>query len=309
MVDHPFGGPWTEIKLDAVQYYLECYAKALTPKKFELWYIDAFAGTGDRVETRKVGGLLEGIPESAVTETLAGSARRALKVEPPFHHFIFNEMHAARRAALQKILTENPDRDIEILDTDANAALRQIFGRSSWAFKDQGKARGVVFLDPYALQVDWSTLTLLAETRAIDVWYLFPLRDVTRQLAIRKSGIGPKEPKMDKVLGPEWRDLYSLPSPSVDLFPSDLFGAPTDAAEEERKATQKQIEQWFRCRLQGIFGYASEPLPLLTGNSRHAFSLFLAVANRGAPAINLAKHFHKYVMGKFGPASHQMSGL
>ena len=83
--------------------------------------------------TRKVGGLLEGIPESIVTETLAGSARRALKVKPPFHHFIFNEMHAARRAALQKILTENPDRDIEILDTDANAALCQIFGRSSWA--------------------------------------------------------------------------------------------------------------------------------------------------------------------------------
>jgi hypothetical protein len=80
MVDHPFGGPWTEIKLDAVQYYLECYAKALTPKKFDLWYIDAFAATGDRVETRKVGGLLEGIPESTVTETLAGSARRALKV-------------------------------------------------------------------------------------------------------------------------------------------------------------------------------------------------------------------------------------
>jgi hypothetical protein len=147
MVDHLFGGPWTEIKLDAIQYYLECYAKALTPKKFDLWYIDAFAGTGDRIETRKVGGLLEGVPESTVTETLAGSARRALQVTPPFQHFIFNEMHAARRAALQKILTENPDRDIEILDTDANAALRQIFGRSSWAFKDQGKARGIVFLN------------------------------------------------------------------------------------------------------------------------------------------------------------------
>jgi three-Cys-motif partner protein len=116
MVEHLFGGPWTEIKLDAVQYYLECYAKALTPKKFDLWYIDAFAGTGDRIETRKVGGLLEGVPESTVTETLAGSARRALQVKPPFQHFIFNEMHAARRAALQKILTENPDRDIEILD-------------------------------------------------------------------------------------------------------------------------------------------------------------------------------------------------
>jgi three-Cys-motif partner protein len=87
MVGHSFGGPWTEIKLDAVQYYLECYAKALTPKKFDLWYIDAFAGTGDRVETRKVGGLLEGVPESTVTETLSGSARRALKVTPPVPSF------------------------------------------------------------------------------------------------------------------------------------------------------------------------------------------------------------------------------
>jgi three-Cys-motif partner protein len=73
MVEHFFGGPWTEIKLDAVQYYLECYAKALTPKKFDLWYIDAFAGTGDRIETRKVGGLLEGLPES----TIPGVVRRA----------------------------------------------------------------------------------------------------------------------------------------------------------------------------------------------------------------------------------------
>jgi three-Cys-motif partner protein len=49
MVEHSFGGPWTEIKLDAVQYYLECYTKALTAKQFDLWYIDAFAGTGDRI--------------------------------------------------------------------------------------------------------------------------------------------------------------------------------------------------------------------------------------------------------------------
>jgi hypothetical protein len=29
MIEHTFGGPWTEIKLDAVQYYLECYTRAL----------------------------------------------------------------------------------------------------------------------------------------------------------------------------------------------------------------------------------------------------------------------------------------
>ncbi len=49
MVGHRYGGTWTELKLDAVTYYLECYTKALTHRRFILWYIDAFAGTGDRI--------------------------------------------------------------------------------------------------------------------------------------------------------------------------------------------------------------------------------------------------------------------
>jgi hypothetical protein len=80
MVDHLFGGPWTEIKLDAVGYYLECYIKALKRVGFDLWYIDAFAGSGDRTTERTIGGILEGVPISIITETLAVSARRALAV-------------------------------------------------------------------------------------------------------------------------------------------------------------------------------------------------------------------------------------
>jgi hypothetical protein len=45
MTEHCFGGPWTEIKLDAVCYYLECYTKALAQRQFDLWYVDGFAGT------------------------------------------------------------------------------------------------------------------------------------------------------------------------------------------------------------------------------------------------------------------------
>ena len=46
-----FGGAWTEVKLDAVNYYLNFYTDVLknkpTPQNpFELWYIDAFAGSG-----------------------------------------------------------------------------------------------------------------------------------------------------------------------------------------------------------------------------------------------------------------------
>ncbi|NGP19166.1 three-Cys-motif partner protein TcmP [Devosia chinhatensis] len=103
---HVFGGPWTEVKLDAVQYYLECYAKALTWAEMDIWYIDAFAGTGDREATREIGGLFENLPIETITETLAGSARRALQVDPPFGHFVFIENHPERCAALEALQQE-----------------------------------------------------------------------------------------------------------------------------------------------------------------------------------------------------------
>jgi hypothetical protein len=68
-VEHRFGGPWTEVKLDAVEYYLDCYSKALG-SRFDLWYFDAFAGTGERSEETIAGGILEGGPLRRRIETL-----------------------------------------------------------------------------------------------------------------------------------------------------------------------------------------------------------------------------------------------
>jgi len=122
------------------------------------------------------------------------------------------------------------------------------------------------------------------------------------------SGIGAKGRRLDLVLSPAWRDLYSLPPPQNDDVP--LLSSILKVADEERRAaTQKQIEEWFRGRLNSIFAYASEPLRILTGKTRQAFSLFLAIANPSAPAINLAKHFHSHVLKNFAPeqASHRKS--
>jgi three-Cys-motif partner protein len=306
--EHSYGGPWTEIKLDAVMYFNECYTKALTSVGFDLWYIDAFAGSGERQVTLESGGTFFGQPLQAVTETRAGSAKRALAIDPPFHHLIFNDTHADRIRELQRLKLLYQNRDIQITDGDANETLKEIFGAQRWTAKNRQSARALVFLDPYALQVEWSTLELLAKTQAVDVWYLFPLRDVTRQLAHRRSGVGPKETKLDLVLSPRWRELYSMPTPPTWHQPN-LFGDVADA-DEQRNSNQRQIESWFQRQLQTIFAYASEPLPLLFGEARQLFSLFLCVANPSPKAIDLAKHFHKHVMKNFGPgASRQMSGL
>jgi three-Cys-motif partner protein len=177
MSKHIFGGPWTEIKLDAVEYYLGCYTRALKQVDFDLWYIDAFAGSGDRENEREVGGIFEGTPIELVRETLAGSARRALGVTPSFDHFVFIEKDDDRYAALQDIRTASPTRDIRIIQGEANDELAKLVASHPWSRKNSSKSRGVVFLDPYALHVDWRTLQALASTQVLDVWYLFPIRD------------------------------------------------------------------------------------------------------------------------------------
>jgi three-Cys-motif partner protein len=306
MPKHFFGGPWTEIKLDAVEYYLECYARALKRVRFDLWYIDAFAGSGDRESEREVGGIFEGAPIEVVRETLAGSARRALGVMPPFDHFVFIEKDDDRYAALQETKSENPGKDIWIIKGEANDELAKLVGSHPWSRRDTGNSRGVVFLDPYALHVDWQTLQALASTRVLDVWYLFPIRDTIRQLAHDFRGIGPKAPMLDRVLGPEWRELYSI-KPERDA-PTDMFAWVDQQVEPEqpelqRVVSQKQFERWLKQRLETEFQFVSEPLPLLASPNRQLFSLFLGVSNPSKSAIDLAKHFVSYVSKNFAPGA------
>lgn len=297
---HRFGGTWTEVKLDAVQYYLECYAKALTFKGMDIWYVDAFAGTGDREAERLVGDIFEGVPMEVIKETLEGSARRALQVEPPFNHFVFIENDSKRCAVLQGLKDETT-RDIKVIRGEANKTLLELVKGAPWNLRDRSKSRGVVFLDPYALDVDWATLQALAQTLVLDVWYLFPLEAVLRQLARSYSGVGVKEKKLDQVLSPAWRDLYSLPPPKpievVDMF--------DQRPEEElrREASAAQVEEWFRGELAKVFAYVPEPVKILRSTNRQMFSLFLCVSNPGKPAIDLADQFMRYVRKGRAPAS------
>jgi three-Cys-motif partner protein len=192
-------------KLEAVVEYLKMYTTALSPRGFDLWYIDGFAGTGERTQTRVEGGLM-GQPPEVRTEVFAGSAKRALDVRPPFRRFVFIEKLRCRCDALERLKRHHPERDISVVRGDANEVLKQMMAREPRSLKDKGPARGVVFLDPYVMNVHWDTLRVLAETQALDVWYLFPLQAVLRNLAHDPDKIG-SEDALDRTLGREWREL------------------------------------------------------------------------------------------------------
>lgn len=57
--DHEFGSQSTELKLSIVEKYLRAYTTALKGKFLQLWYFDAFAGTGSRTvrTSARAGGL------------------------------------------------------------------------------------------------------------------------------------------------------------------------------------------------------------------------------------------------------------
>lgn len=52
---------------------------------------------------------------------------------------------------------------------DANTEIQRICNTWDWR-----KRRAVLFLDPFGMQVTWSTIEAIAKTEAIDMWLLFP---------------------------------------------------------------------------------------------------------------------------------------
>ena len=109
-----------------------------------------------------------------------GSARNALEVEPPFMKYVFIEKNRDRYAELQELKEEYllkpgfSENMIECRHEDANKYLKDLC-RKRWKTH-----RALVFLDPYGMQVEWTTIESIAETQAIDLWILFPLGTVNR---------------------------------------------------------------------------------------------------------------------------------
>lgn len=285
--EHVFGGDWTERKLGAISKYLSAYTTALKNKPFRKLYIDAFAGTGYRSSkpTPESGGGfhdLISIDDHAETGKLAeGSARRALQTEPAFDGFCFIEAHKRRFRALGRLKEDFPalqDR-MRFEKGDANEVIPRLCGEIDWR-----RNRAVLFLDPYGMQVDWSTVERIGATKAIDLWYLFPVAAVNR--CLKRDGDIPEAwaAAIDRTLGAgDWRDRFYKPGGS------DLFGE----NRAEKVADNEVIRRYVGDRLAEVFGggVCKHALPLCNSRRSPMFLLFFACANPSQKARGLAMKF------------------
>lgn len=273
--EHDFGGGWTERKLRVVETYLSFFSYVLRATSFQTWYIDAFAGDGGRVSPIAVGGLLGEEDE----EQLAGSARIALRTNPGFDRHILIESNRRRSKRLEALKDEFPGKQIEVVREDANTALQELFGRPEWRRRDI-QQRGVLFLDPYGLNVRWETLQAAAATQAVDVWYFFNLEGIVRQLPLKGSSIDPdKQACIDALFGTDaWRRAFYQASQEsfLDaLEPSDM-----------RTADRKGVSDYATARFRELFQYVSDPIAINVPSRGHCFSLYCMSNNPSKPAIS-----------------------
>jgi three-Cys-motif partner protein len=284
-----FGGPWTIMKVEVVVGYLEAFTKLLRNKPssvrpFQRIYIDGFAGSG----SFKFGAITTGFFKRDATE-IAGSAQRALSVHPPFDTLHFIERRPACLKALRKMAAG--DSRVVIHDGDANAAIRKLCGEIDWR-----RTRGVIFLDPFGASLEWETLNVIAATKALDVWYLFPLSSVFRNAPRALEKLTPeKRASITKILGTsEWEAEFYREAPKVRMGLFDI----QEEGKMRRTVNVDAIEAFIGGRLKTVFRAVAKPRRLLGPRNVPLFSLFFAVSNPSPAAIRPALKIAAFLLGR-----------
>ena len=278
-------GPWAREKLGCLEKYLSAYTKILSKRRFKgYFYIDAFAGPGS-LKIRKSTGdptqasLLE-VSEYSVldkdeSQYLSGSPRVALELRPPFTHYIFIEVDRTRVHHLETLKSEfeAPNRSIYIRQRDCNEYLTDFLKnidsqRSQW--------RGVVFLDPFGMQVPWRTIKKIGETGIIEILINFPVGMAIQRLLKRHGQFSEKErEKLDSYFGTsEWFDL--LYSTQAGLFGEQLTKQ-TDSGDV--------LVRWYRERLKAVFGHVSSAREVYSASGRPLYYLIFAGPNKTGAKI------------------------
>jgi three-Cys-motif partner protein len=244
-------------------------------------YVDAFAGAGHSRVRRPSVDVAEDAPplfevadDDELADVLAGSPAESLCVTPAFTRYVFLERDRKRAENLERLRAQHSDREIAIEVGDSNTYLSTTLIRGF----DWRRWRAVVFVDPFGMQVPWSTLEALASTGAIEVFINFPVNMAIQRLLKRSASFTEKErQKLDEYFGDRgWYDL---------LYTSDgLFGPQTG----KLSGSTERLVTWYRDRLRSAFGYVSTAHLVSSTKGRPLYYLIHAGPN--ATGASIANH-------------------
>jgi three-Cys-motif partner protein len=281
-------GPWAREKLSYPEKYLRAYTTILRKQKFRgYFYIDGFAGGGQAPlrsastsETEPHDTIfpelnLENEPEFA--QYIDGSPRVALRVEPPFTRYVFIEQNPSRARELEGLKTDFPNRTIKIYPETAQHVIGTRIVGSGLDWK---KYRGIIFLDPFGMQVEWDIIERIASTQALEVFINFPVgMAIQRKLPRDPRKLSDRDrTKLDQYFGSEgWFDIVY--KNNKNLFADESLSKRQDAGEA--------LAEWYQERLRSAFGYGAQPR--LVKNHRGSHLYYLLFASPNANGAKIAK--------------------
>lgn len=228
-----FGGDWTVTKLNILSKYLDAYTTVFKDQHWaRILYVDAFAGTGEiNCRTQK-----------DIKELIDGSAKCALQVDNrEFDQFVFIERDEERCQKLNNLKSSNADRKIAVRREDANLYLQTTLPKI-----DKKIWRGVLFLDPFATEVEWRTMKTIASCGFLDTWLLFPTMAVARMLPTSSDDPNNLDcaQQLNKVFGDDsWKDLYGT-NPQQDFL---------NQSPQLRERGVQGILSLYKKKLKGLF--------------------------------------------------------
>ncbi len=137
------------------------------------------------------------------------------------------------------------------------------------------------------MQVSWETINMIAQTKAIDLWILFPLGvAVNRLLKIKGQKIPQAwKNRLDTIFGTdEWINQFYSQEKQVGLF--------EESSALKKTASFETIAKYFIQRLQTIFPYVAKNPYRLLNSSNNPLYLFCFASNN-ATGLRIAEYILK----------------
>lgn len=263
-------GKWSEEKLALLKKYLTAYTNIMKGQSWcrnGYYYIDAFAGTGK--------------PKSKDEERyIDGSPIVALKIKNPFRSYTFIEKEDWRIEQLNSLKNEFSKIDIKIKQGDCN---KIIVNEVVPAVRYEKFNRGIIFLDPFGMDIEWGTIEGIAGTRALEIFLNFPVMAINRSVLMNDPG------KVDKAKITRMNKLWGS-----DQWMGEIYKETPDLFEkrfEKVSQTGESLGILFQNRLKEQFPYVT--FPLVMRNSVNAPLYCLIFAGHNATGKKIAETIFK----------------
>lgn len=281
-----WGGKWTEVKLEAFENYVNAYLTIMNAQKqkYNGWpstiYFDGFAGSGDRASSTIIedNHLFADYLVKEELEVYKGSAERVLSLNQKFDHYYFVDNDKTSIDLLERKLKEKGiwNETCDFIPEDVNLQLDKL----SRLLND--KMAALVLLDPFGMQIDWSSIEKLKNKR-IDLWILIPSGVIINRF-LDKKGRFLFEKKLESYFG--------LPKDNIqkrfyEITPEDTLFGTINTINKTNDSVTKIAELYIE-RLKEIWKFVSEK-PLKLFNTKNVPIYHFVFASNNHTALKIAK--------------------